>query len=87
MKKIIILLFSVLVFAKSPFDTPAPYAYKLSMFNTHKSIQNIKASENEKIKCRYVCDKKIYKEQVISNAITFYVNSNDYSFIEYKSSN
>lgn len=86
MKKIILILISALAFAQSPFETPAPHEYVLSMFNTNRCTESKKASENEKIKCRYVCDKKIYKEQVIADAINFYTNSKDYSFKVYSSS-
>jgi len=80
MKLFIILFVPIILFAQGPFDTPAPHSFKLSVFNTQKTIENKQAVENEKIKCRRVCDKKIYKEQVMGDAITFYTNSKDYSF-------
>ena len=40
----------------------------------------IESMENKKIKCRLVCDKKIYKEQRIASAISFYKNSKYYKF-------
>jgi len=52
----------------------------LAVFNTKATKENRMASENEKIKCRYVCDKKIYKEQKISDAVSFYKNSKEYTF-------
>jgi hypothetical protein len=42
------------------------------MFDTKRSEVNQKVIENKKLKCRYVCDKKIYKEQKIADAISFY---------------
>lgn len=54
--------------------------YDLSVFNTKKAVDNKKASQNEKIICRMVCDKKIYKEQVIGEAINFYKSSKRYHF-------
>ncbi len=86
MRKIIILLFCVSLFAQSPFESIITPPHQANMFNTSKSKLNVKVSENKKIKCRYVCDKKIYKEQVIADAITFYLNSKDYSFSTYSSS-
>jgi len=86
MRKITILLFSISLFAQSPFESVVTPPHQTNMFNTSKSKLNIKASENKKIRCRYVCDKKIYKEQVITDAITFYINSKDYSFNSYNSS-
>ncbi|MEA3369925.1 MAG: hypothetical protein U9Q40_01145 [Campylobacterota bacterium] len=49
-------------------------------FETKVSDENKKAMTNEKIKCRWVCDKKLYKEQKIADAISFYKNSKDYNF-------
>lgn len=51
-----------------------------SSFETKVSLENKKAMENKKIKCRWVCDKKVYKEQKIADAISFYKNSKDYTF-------
>lgn len=51
-----------------------------SSFETKVSPENRKAMENKKIKCRWVCDKKLYKEQKIADAISFYKNSKDYKF-------
>jgi len=50
------------------------------VFDTKLSKENKKVIENEKIKCRWVCDKKIYKEQKIAEAISFYKNSKYYTF-------
>jgi len=52
----------------------------LAVFNTKATKENKMASENKKIKCRYVCDKKVYKEQKISDAVSFYKNSKEYTF-------
>lgn len=71
-KKLIILIFPLYLSALSPFDTPEEKSFKLSVFNTKMDTNNEKAMENSKIKCRYVCDKKIYKEQKIAEAISFY---------------
>jgi hypothetical protein len=49
-------------------------------FEKKPSKLNCDAMKNEKIKCRWVCDKKIYKEQKIAEAISFYKNSKDYKF-------
>ena len=54
----------------------------LAVFNTKKTKENRQASENEKIKCRYVCDKKIYKEQKIHEAVSFYKNSKEHTFTD-----
>jgi hypothetical protein len=53
---------------------------ELAVFNTKVTNENKMASENEKIKCRYVCDKKVYKEQKIAEAVSFYKNSKNYKF-------
>ena len=65
--KLLLLIMPFLLFAKTP-------------FNTKVKPENIKAMENEKIKCRWVCDKKIYKDQKIAEAISFYRNSKYYKF-------
>lgn len=67
MNKLIFLLLSGLLLSSSTFETKV-------------SPENKKAMENKKIKCRWVCDKKLYKEQKISDAISFYKNSKDYKF-------
>lgn len=51
-----------------------------TVYESKKNEINTQAAENEKIKCRYVCDKKVYKEQKISEAIEFYKKSKDYKF-------
>ncbi|MFT5660473.1 MAG: hypothetical protein ACI9TV_001114 [Sulfurimonas sp.] len=75
MKKLFILLTPILVIAISPFETPKEYHLDLSKFDTKRTEENIKAMENKTVICRYVCDKKIYKEQKIADAIFFYKNT------------
>ena len=70
-----ILILPIILFARGPFDTPAPKSFNLSMFNTKISDLNKQVINNPKIRCRYVCDKKVYKEQKIAEAISFYKNS------------
>lgn len=80
MKKIYYLIFPILLHAISPFETSKPRNFDLTCFNTKETLINKKVSENEKIKCRYVCDKKIYVEQKIAEAISYYKGSKEYSF-------
>ncbi len=82
MKKIqLLLLFPLLLLAKSPFESVEKNRnFDLSVFNTKSIKLNTMASKNPKIRCRWVCDKKVYKEQEIEEAISFYKNSKDYSF-------
>ena len=75
MKKLLCIIFPLSLLAIGPFDTPKEVSYNLSIFNTKKTIDNTKAMKNQKVKCRYVCDKKIYKEQKIAEAISFYKNN------------
>jgi hypothetical protein len=67
MKKILFLLLPMSLFCEHIYDT------KLSK-------ENHDALNNPKIKCRWVCDKKIYTEQKIADAISFYKNSKYYKF-------
>jgi len=67
MKKILFLLLSSLLLAEYQFEKKA-------------SKENVDAMKNKKIKCRLVCDKKLYKEQKIFEAVSFYKNSKDYNF-------
>ena len=78
MNKLFYIFVPFLLLASNPFDTKEPKKFNLCAFEKKKSVENKKASENEKIKCRLVCDKKVYKEQKISEAIEFYKNSKDY---------
>ncbi|MCW8837402.1 MAG: hypothetical protein OQK11_01745 [Thiovulaceae bacterium] len=81
MKKILLLLtLTVIISARGPFDSPLPRNLDFSAFNTNKYLENEQAVENEKIICRKVCDKKIYKEQIISEAINFYKSSKVHHF-------
>ncbi len=80
MNKIIFIFLPVFLFAQSPFESPKSTGFDLSIYETKKSDVNIEASNNPKIKCRLVCDKKVYKEQKISDAIKFYKNSKEYRF-------
>lgn len=67
MNKMILLSISVVLFADAAFETKV-------------SRENREAMENKKVKCRWVCDKKLYKEQKIADAISFYKNSKEYKF-------
>jgi len=44
------------------------------------SQENREAMQNKKIKCRWVCDKKLYTEQKIADAVSFYKKSKHYKF-------
>ncbi|HUH42928.1 MAG TPA: hypothetical protein VLZ29_07420 [Sulfurimonas sp.] len=70
--KHLLLLLPLLLFAKSPFETLDMRDMDLSAYETKKGEQNLQASKNVKVTCRLVCDKKVYKEQKISDAIEFY---------------
>lgn len=80
MKKVLFLILPILLEALSPFESPKPHSFDLSAFNTKKSVVNEQALKNPKISCRYVCDKKIYKEQEIADAVSFYKSSKEYRF-------
>lgn len=80
MKTTLILLpLSLLAF--SPFESAKPNSFDTSVYETKETIENKKASYNKKITCRYVCDKKVYKEQQISSAVSFYKTHKEYTFI------
>ncbi|MBA1438598.1 MAG: hypothetical protein FAF05_06380 [Epsilonproteobacteria bacterium] len=66
-KKIVILLLPVLLLGER-------------LYESRYSKANKKAMQNPKIKCRTVCDKKIYRQQEISEAINFYRNAKEYKF-------
>ena len=70
MKYISFLLFTSLLFADNTNTS----------FEKKASKEVLEAMKNEKVKCRWVCDKKLYKEQKIAEAISFYKNSKDYNF-------
>lgn len=80
MKKICCFILPLFVYAGSPFDVPKPQKFDLSVFDTKSSQINEITSENKKIKCRYVCDKKVYKEKEIGDAVSFYKNAQEYTF-------
>ncbi|WP_373035726.1 hypothetical protein [Sulfurimonas sp.] len=80
MNKIVFSFFPMLLFALSPFESAGQKSFEMSTYETKKSSENEQASNNPKIKCRLVCDKKVYKEQKISEAIEFYKNSKEYGF-------
>jgi len=70
--KSVIIFTPILLFALSPFDSPKPNFFDTSAYDTKETKETEMASKNNKIKCRYVCDKKVYKEQQISNAVSYY---------------
>lgn len=74
--KYLLLLLPLLLIARSPFETLTIKDMDLSAYETKKSEQNLQASKNIKVTCRLVCDKKVYKEQKISDAIEFYKKIN-----------
>jgi hypothetical protein len=80
MKKVLFLIFYTVLSAHSPFETKQKSHFDLSVYETKARSENIKAANNSKIKCRWVCDKKIYTEQKIAEAVSFYKNSKDYHF-------
>lgn len=80
-KLILFIALQISLLAESPFESPKPNFFDTTVYETKKNQENIKASKNSQITCRYVCDKKIYKEQRISDAVEFYKTSRDYSSI------
>jgi len=70
--KYLLMILPLLLFAKSPFETLDMKNMDLSIYETKKSEENLQASKNVKVTCRLICDKKVYKEQKISDAIEFY---------------
>jgi hypothetical protein len=62
----------ILLFAFSPFESPEPNVFDTSVYETKDTKETVLASENKKINCRYICDKKLYKEQQIGNAVLYY---------------
>lgn len=77
--KSLLLFLPLLLWAQSPFES-VDGSVDLSAYETKKSEANLQASQNIKIKCRFVCDKKIYKEQKIADAVEFYKKSKEYKF-------
>lgn len=80
MIKLFSLLLPLLLVARTPFDTLEAKNINMSAYETKKSEANLQASKNVKVTCRLVCDKRVYKEQKISDAIEFYKNSKEYRF-------
>ncbi len=78
MKTIFLLLATILV-GEASFDDLEPRSFDLSVFDTSHSSVGKKDSPSSHIRCRYVCDKKLYKEQKIAEAISFYKNSKEYN--------
>lgn len=70
MKKLLFLLLPFLLLAQSPFESPEPQQFDLSMFNT--SNKDTKKEKTIKVVCRFVCDKKLSKTQKIETALSFY---------------
>jgi len=70
--KSLLIFMPILLFAISPFESPSPKFFDTSAYETKETKEVKQASENEKIKCRYVCDKKIYKEKKIGEAVSYY---------------
>ncbi|QOP40237.1 hypothetical protein FJR03_00160 [Sulfurimonas marina] len=50
------------------------------IYDSTLSPENKEAMNNPKIKCRMVCDKKLYRQQEIAEAISFYKRSKEYKF-------
>jgi len=67
MKTLVLLLLSSLLFSET-------------IYESKPSKVNHAAMQNKKIKCRIICDKKVYKEQKINDAVSFYKNSKAYKF-------
>lgn len=80
MMKILFLLIPLLLSALSPFESKSRDNFDTSVYDTKKSKENTQAAKNPNITCRYVCDKKVYKEQKISDALEFYKKSRNYNF-------
>lgn len=72
MKLLTILLCPIILLASSPFETPKEHGFDLSKFDTKRTLENTMAIKNKVVTCRYICDKKLYKEQKIADAIFFY---------------
>jgi hypothetical protein len=77
--KSLLLFLPLLLWAQSPFETLKKNV-DMSAYEKKKSEASEQASKNVKVTCRLVCDKRVYKEQKISDAIEFYKNSKEYGF-------
>lgn len=71
MKVVLHLMIPALLFC-GPFDTPKYNSQDMSVFNTKILRSSKEGSEEKKVSCRIVCDKKIHKVQQISEALSFY---------------
>ena len=78
MMKTLIFLLPVCIFAFDSFESPDINIFDTSVYDTKERVENRQAIKNVQIKCRYVCDKKIYKEQKISEAVEFYKRTRNY---------
>lgn len=79
--KALFLIFPLLTYAQYPVEQKTKSRdFDVSIYEKKKEPLNEQAEKNSKIRCRYVCDKKLYKEQKISEAIEFYKNSKEYGF-------
>jgi len=71
----LILLLEQLSFAC---DTPTK---ECSFYTQNSPCRVIKEEQKKKkIECRWICNEKLYKEQQIAKAISFYKNSKYYHF-------
>ena len=50
------------------------------IYETKLSKANKEAMNNPKIKCYTVCNKKLYRQQEIAEAISFYKHAKEYKF-------
>jgi hypothetical protein len=80
MKKIFLLLLLAIVLFGA--NGKGEYCSDLSVFEKKVNLLSKEASKNPQIKCRIVCDKKLYKEQKIAEAISFYKNAKEYGFVK-----
>ena len=67
MKILTILLISLVLFGEKIHETKVAPCHE-------------QETQNKKIKCRCVCDKKAYREKEIARAVSFYKNSKRYRF-------
>jgi hypothetical protein len=56
------------------------YLFATTHHERRSSQENSATIQNKKLQCRKVCDKKIYKEKKIEEAVSFYKNSKNYKF-------
>jgi hypothetical protein len=67
LKKVIILLISTLLLGEQIKETTLEKKDEKSM-------------QKQKIRCKWICNKKLYREEEIAKAISFYKNSKYYKF-------